>query len=52
MIEQNQKLHKKWKTFDGDFPEMVQWLRIRFAVQGMWVWSLFGKLRPYIPQKS
>ena len=27
---------------------VVQWLRIHFAMQGMWVWSLVGELRFHI----
>ena len=29
---------------------VVQWLRLHLSVQGVWVWSLVGELRPHMPQ--
>ena len=36
------------KSSKGGTP-VVQWLRIRLAMQGTWVWSLVGELRSHVP---
>ena len=44
-------LNFKWlKTHINGTSWVVQWLRIRPAMQGMGVWSLLEELRPHIPR--
>ena len=31
---------------------MVQWLRLHLPMQGVWVQSLVGELRPYMPKNQ
>ena len=39
-----------YKMLKGGTSLVVQWLRLRLLVQEVWVGSLAGELRPYMPQ--